>query len=132
VKASWASSMSIGIDLLSAIGECHRRLQRHAVHLSEMANVRDVKHDVNMPDLKYAFRLEEYVDAELVSGEAYCWCLEITITKTNILVEADVRKIHSNRQDIVEALENCQFSTGNECSQQLPEIANRLCWINPL
>ena len=86
--------MSSGICLLSAIGECHRRLRSHAIHLREIAKVLDVKHVVEMPELVDAYRLEEYVDAELVSGEAISWCFEITKTRKTILVEADVRRIH--------------------------------------
>jgi hypothetical protein len=97
-----------------------------------MDNVRGVTHVVDMPELIDSYRLEEYVDAELVSGEAISWCLEITMTENAIFVEADVRRNHSEGQDIIEEVGDYQYSTETECSAQLPEIVARLCSVHPL
>jgi hypothetical protein len=126
------SNSGSGFPLLLAIGECHRRLKRHAIYLSEIDGVRAVKHVVEMPDLIGRYRLEEYVDAELVSGEAISWCLEITVTETAILVEADVRRIHAEGQDVVAKIGEYRYSREAECSAQLRDIAERLCTANPL
>ncbi len=124
--------MNDTIELLSAIGECHRRLQRHAIQLRERADVRGVTHDVQMPALIDSFRLEEYVDAELVSGEAISWCLEFTVTETAIFVEADVRRNHADGQDVVAKIAEYRYSTGVECLPQLRYTTERLCSTNPL
>jgi len=119
--------------LLLAIGECHRCLTLHAVHLRELCDrVRAVKHGVEMPELIDSYRLEEYVDAELASGEAISWCLEITVTNTDILVEADVRRIHAEGQDVIAQIGEYRFSTVSECSAQLRDITERLCSAHPL
>ena len=120
------------LPLLLAIGECHRRLERHAIQLSKHKNVRVVKKDVGMPSLVDCYRLEEYVDAELVSGDAISWCLEITATRTTILVEADVRRIHADGQDVVASIGEYQYSTEGEYSAQLRDVTERLCSVNPL
>jgi hypothetical protein len=124
--------MDSKFELLLAIGESHRRLKRHVVHLRELTNVRAVTHDVEMPDLIDSYRIAEYVDAELVSGEAISWCLEITVTGATILVEADVRRIHSEGQDVVADIGEYQYSMEAEWSAQLRDITERLCSANPL
>jgi hypothetical protein len=124
--------MNSSSKLLLAIGECYRRLQRHAIHLSGVARARGVKHVVEIRDLVDSFRLEEYVDAELAAGDAISWCLEITVTGTAIFVEADVRRIHSDGQDVVASIGEYQYSTEVKCSAELSEITRRLCSANPL
>lgn len=74
-------------------------MQRHAIALRDRVGVCDVTHVVDMPLLPDNYRLEEYVDAELNSGEAISWRLEITVTETALVVDADVRRIHANVQD---------------------------------
>lgn len=119
--------------LLLAIGECHRRLKLHAIHLREHHDrVLAVKHVVEMPDLTDSYRLEEYVDAELASGEAISWCLEITMTNTAILVEADVRRIHAEGQDVVARIGEHRYLTVSECAAQLRDITESLCSVNAL
>ena len=113
--------------LLLAIGECHRRLGRHALRLRERNDVQTVKHVVDMPALTDSYRIEEYVDAELVSGEAISWYLGITVTEAAILVEADVRRNHAEGQDVVATIGNYHYSTKEECSEQLKDITERLC-----
>lgn len=120
------------INLLAAIGECHRQLKQHAIHLCDHIKVRDVVHVIEMPELFESYRLQEYVDAELVSGEAISWCLEITLTKTTILVEADVRRIHSQGQDIIDSIGEYEYSTEAECASHLTNIVTQLCSANPL
>jgi hypothetical protein len=126
------SISSIALRLLLAIGECHRRLQAHAIHLRKLAEVQTVEHVADMPDLIDSYRLEEYVDAELVSGEAISWRLEITVTGKNIAVEADVRRIHSEGQDVIANIGEYNYSADADCSEELPGIAERLCSVNPL
>jgi|SRR5579884_1594609 len=119
--------------LLLAIGECHRRLKLHAIHLRKHhGRVRAVKHVVEMPDLIDSYRLEEYVDAELASGEAISWCLEITLTNTAILVEADVRRIHAEGQDVVARICEHRYLTVSEFAAHLRDITESLCSANAL
>jgi hypothetical protein len=120
------------LPLLLTIGECHRLLQSHSIRLSKHKNVRTVKHAVDMPGLSDSYRLEEYVDAELVSGEAISWCLEITVFGTRILVEADVTRIHADGQDVVARIGEYEYSTEGEYAAQLRQVAERLCSANPL
>jgi hypothetical protein len=117
---------------LLAIGECHRRLSHHAIRLRELGDVRTVQHMAYMPELADAFRLDQFVDAELVTGDAISWWLEITVTGQNIAVEADVRRIHSEGQDVIVTIGEYIFSTDAACAVELPCIAERLCSANPL
>ena len=117
---------------LLAIGECHRLLSNHAVRLRELGDVRTVQHVPYIQELADAFRLGEFVDAELVTGNAISWCLEITVTGQKIAVEADVRRIHSEGQDVIVTIGEYIFSTDAACAVELPGIAERLCSANPL
>jgi hypothetical protein len=85
-----------------------------------------------MPELPAGFRLAEYVDAELMDGEALSWCLEITVTVDNVAVEADVRRIHALGQDVIYEIAESSYSSQTACSLALPEITKRLCSANPL
>lgn len=86
-----------------------------------------VKHWCDMPAVGDAFRLEEYVDAELVTGEAMSWCLEITVTLDGIRVEADVRRIHGDGQDVVAEIANREFTNVAAFSEEIVGIIQRLC-----
>ncbi|MBA4192275.1 MAG: hypothetical protein C0467_30260 [Planctomycetaceae bacterium] len=114
------------IALLSAIANCHGKLREHAIRLRERPTVRDVKHVCEIPVLDGAFRVEEFVDAELVSGEAISWFLEVTVAPNGVAVEADVRRIHNVGQDLVTGIAEDKL-TVDEAARQLPEIAERLC-----
>lgn len=114
------------IALLSAIATCHGKLREHAIRLRERPTVREVTHACNMPALDGAFRVEEFVDAELVSGEAISWFLEVTVAPNGVAVEADVRRIHSEGQDLVTGIAEDTYTLG-ESVRQLPEITQRLC-----
>lgn len=124
--------MDRSFQFLLAFGECHRRLNRHAIHLQGLALVRGVQHVVEMPDLGDAYRYEEYVDAELVSGEALSWCLEITMTETTIAIGADVTRIHAEGQDVVRKIGEYEYSAETDCLAQLRDVTERLCSTNPL
>jgi len=119
------------LEWLRAIGASHRRLKCFAVYLRSLANVRMVTHVAEMPDLTDAYRLEQYVDAELDSGEALSWCLEITVSQRCIAVEADVRRVQSGGQDVVLSIGEFVYSTPAACSAALPAIADRLCGAIP-
>jgi len=119
-------------EFLLAIGDCHRQLQRHAIELRKHQGVRTVEHVSDMPELPAGFRLAEYVDAELMDGEALSWCLEITVTVDNVAVEADVRRIHALGQDVIYEIAESSYSSQTACSLALPEITKRLCSANPL
>jgi len=114
-------------NLLVTIGKCHVLLKRHADGLLSRAAVKTVKHWCDMPSLHDAFRLEEYVDAELVNGEAVSWCLELTITLEGVLLEADVRRIHHDGQDVVAEIANREFKNVEGCLEEIFEITQRLC-----
>ena len=118
--------------ILAVIGECHRQLQDHAIRLRNLAAVREVSHSVYMPLMVDAFRLQEFVEAEIQNGEEISWCFEVTLTTTDISVEADVRRNHSRGQEVLETLGEFRFSAEAECSVLLPEITTRLCALNPL
>jgi hypothetical protein len=91
-----------------------------------------VTHVAEMPDLTDGYRLEEYVDAELHSGDALSWCLEITVSQHNIAVEADVRRVRSEGQDVLLTIGEFVYSTPAACSAALPAITDRLCGAIPL
>jgi hypothetical protein len=127
-----SSINSNAFRLLLAIGECHRRLRRHAIQLRELTGVRAVTHLADMPDLADdGYRLEEYVDAELHSGEAVSWCLEMTVAKQHLVVEADVRRNRSEGQDVIFTLGEYTYATDAACAAELSDIAKRLCSANP-
>jgi hypothetical protein len=118
--------------LLLAIGECHRLLVRHAINLRQTIGVKTVEDVTDMPDLPNGFRIEEFVDAELISGEAVSWRLEVTVAQEGVFVEADVRRIHSEGQDLILDVGRTSYAKDAQCAAALPEIARRLCSANPL
>ena len=118
--------------LLVAIGTCHVLMKHHAHEVRSRPKVTSVTHWINMYNVDDAFRLEEYVDAELSDGSAISWALELTVTEQSIGVEADIRRIHKGGQDVLSEIADCIYSTAIECSNGLPEIVRYLCSSNPL
>lgn len=119
------------LALLSAIANCHAKLHDHAIRLRERPAIREVTDVCNLPALDGAFRVEEFVDAELVSGDAISWCLEVTVTLDGVSVEADVRRVHSQGQDLLVGIAEGTF-TATEAARALPEITQRLCSAVPV
>src|SRR5262245_15796104 len=119
------------LALLSAIGNCHGKLRNHAIRLRDRPVVRKVTHVCDMPALDGAFRVEEFVDAELVSGDAISWFLEVTVTLDGVTVEADVRRIHSQGQDLLVGVAEGTYTTC-EAARALPELTQRLCSAVPV
>jgi len=119
------------LALLSAIGTCHGKLRDHATRLRLRPGVREVTHVCNLPAVEGAFRVEDFVDAELVSGDAISWCLEVTVTPNGVAVEADVRRVHSQGQDLLVGIAEGTY-TANEAARALPEITQRLCAAGPV
>lgn len=114
------------------MGVCHRRLVQHAIDFQSVKNVQAVKLVVDMPILNDCYRIEEYVDVELNSGDAVSWCLEITVAEQYILVEADVRRISTEGQDILKEICRSRFSTADQFLMQIRGITDLLCTFNPL
>jgi hypothetical protein len=84
-----------------------------------------------MPVLDGGVRFEEFVDAELLCGEALSWRLETTVTPKQVLVEADVRRVHKLGQDVVRTIADGVYSTEGAAATALPEIARQLCSVVP-
>jgi hypothetical protein len=120
------------LDILIAIGACHQRLTQHAITLREFPSVRSVSHVVDLPRLETAFRYVEYIDAELTSGEAISWCLELTVSRDEISIDADVRRIHRDGQDVLSTVKTRDYDAIGECVFELSGVAERLCTANPL
>jgi len=118
-------------NLFITIGRCHRLLKDHADQLASRSGVRTAKHWSDMSNVDDAFRLEEYVDAELANGQAVSWCLELTLTADGIKVEADVRRIHEEGQDVVAEIGDCEFQNAVDGSNGVAEITRKLCASNP-
>lgn len=119
-------------NLFIALGMCHRLLKDHADRLASRSVVRTVKHWSDMSNIDGAFRLEEYVDAELKNGQAISWCLELTLTADAMMVEADVRRIHREGQDVIEAIADCEFQNAGAGAIGVAEITKKLCASNPV
>jgi hypothetical protein len=118
--------------LFFGIGTCHRLMKEHANEIRARSVVRTVIHWSDMSNLDDGFRLEEDVDAELVDGQAISWCLELTLTLEGVAVEADVRRIHGNGQDVLVEIADSVYPTVTEGSTGILEITRRLCSINPV
>ena len=119
------------LALLSAVAGCHQQLTAHARRLRERKDVREVTHHLDMLVLDGGVRFEEFVDAELVCRDALSWCLETTVTPQQVSVEADVRRIHDQGQDVVCAIADCAYSTESAAAAAVPEIVRHLCSLNP-
>ena len=119
-------------NLFITIGRCHRLLKDHADKLASRSVVRAVKQWSDMSNVDGAFRLEEYVDVELADGQAMSWCLEVTLTQDSIMVEADVRRIHDEGQDVLATIADCRYRNVVNCSNGLGEITRELCASNPV
>jgi hypothetical protein len=118
--------------LFRTVGACHRRLKDFAFIIKQSSCVTNVTHWLDIYDLDGGSRVEEYVDAELLNGEAISWRLEITLTPEHCVIEADVRKIHKLGQDLVADVSDRTFSTVAECAQGLMESLQTLIEIRPL
>ena len=53
------------------------------------------------------------------------WLLEVTITADEVTVEADVRRVHSQGQDLLVGIAEDTYTVA-EAAIALPEIAQRL------
>jgi hypothetical protein len=118
--------------LLINIGTCHRLLKDFANGVRSRVNVKSVTHWTDLHDIDSAFRLEEFVDAELVSGEAISWRLELTICVDRFIIESDVRRIHGNGQDVVAEVADRVYSTETECSTGILEVVRQLSNTYPI
>jgi hypothetical protein len=118
--------------LLLAIGACHALMKEHANGVRSWPNVKSISHWVDMYNIQNAFRLEEYVDAELSSGHAISWRLELTVREDLVAVEADIRRIHEKGQDVVAEIADCVYSTTTDCCTGLLEVARQLCSTSPV
>lgn len=118
------------LALFSAVADGHRQLRAHAIRLRERDDVREVTHQCDMPLVEGAVRIVEFVDAELACGDAISWCLETTVTPDEVLVEADVRRIHGAGQDVLFHIAENAYPAG-EAARALPEVAQRLCSATP-
>jgi hypothetical protein len=118
--------------LLSTIAICHRRLKELTHESRKLSRVTKVTHWTDLIDFKDAFRLVEYVDAELSNGEAISWQLEVTVMLDNLLVEASVYKIHEKGQDRIQEVADYYCPTTFEGLSSVLETTERLCEINPI
>lgn len=115
------------LNLFIAVGECHRLLKEFAQRIRCDANVSGVAHWMDVINVGTSCRIEEYVDAELRSGEAISWRLELLISIDRFVIESDVRRIHKYGQDFVAEISKEVHSSADECAISLSEVANRLC-----
>jgi hypothetical protein len=90
------------------------------------------KHLAGGTELTDAYRVEEYVDAEMYSEGTISWRLEITVSQNGYSVEADVRRNHSDRQDLVAEVGGFSYLTPATCSGELSTVVDKLCEAFPL
>jgi hypothetical protein len=119
------------LELLIAIGKCHRLLKEFGINLRRRSTVKEVTHYANLNDLADGFRLEEYVDAELTNGISFSWRVETTITIDEFAIVSDVRQIYEGEQDLVAEVADRTFKTTEECVQGLVDITLRLINTDP-
>jgi len=120
-------------DFLLTLVNCHGQFRKHANALQTQPAVHAVTRNWNMQSFPSAWRLDDFVYAELKSGEALHWVLEVTVSNDNVTVEAEVTRIdHTGKKLLSEKLEigtfDCQ--TKADCCQSLPAIVDRLCLLN--
>jgi hypothetical protein len=117
--------------LFLAIGSCHHDLKLHAKRIEAHPDVRRVTHWLDMHNFDDTFRMEEYVDAELLCGQAISWALELTLTGVDFTVEADVRRVDEKGQDLIVQIAERRYATTLECVNGLLDATRRLCSIDP-
>lgn len=120
------------VKFLRAISQTHCRLLRLLCSLQRVPGVLSVVQDVHSPEGADGFFYEQFVDAELTSGEARCWRLEIWILDDDIVVEADVRQQHGLGYDVLEEVWEKSYASTDECASELPHVAAKLCAACPL
>ena len=120
------------LELFIAFGTCHRLLKEHARVVKGRPGVEGVTHWLDVYDLDGGFRLEGFVDAELSSGEAISWRLEMTISPGVFCLESDVRRIHREGQYLHAEIADCRWTTPTESAMGLIEATRRLCSTDPL
>lgn len=118
--------------LLFALGMCNHRLRVHKVTLESRPKVTEATHWSDIEIVDEAFRLKEFVDAELINGQAISWRLEVTVTPHKIAVEADVRRIHSEGIDVLVEIANYCFDNVTVASNRITDITEQLCAVDPI
>lgn len=109
-------------QFLATVAAARDRLIALARSLESHPAVTKVTHWSECPALESGARIEEFVDAELQSGNAISWSLEIALYDGSWHLEADIRIIHATGQDrLVEFPERD--------GSQVPEL---LCQIEAL
>jgi hypothetical protein len=116
-----------------ALAKCHRSSKKRASESRSLSCVTKVTHWTDLIDFEdQAFRLVEYVDAELSNGRAISWQLEVTVMLDKFVVEADVSMIHEKGQDRIENVADYQCPTTPDGISSILETTERLCGINPI
>lgn len=119
--------MNKTISLLASIAECHSQLKDHAKKLRSDPKVVSVVHWTDMTNLANGVRLEESVDAELNSGEALSWCIQLQVNSAGIEVEADIRRIHRDGQDLVIQISQRCWNDCEGATSEVSDIVQDLC-----
>lgn len=89
-------------------------------------------HWTRLYDLKAAFRIDESIGAELSNGQAIDWGIEITGYEGVLHVEAEIRSVHDQGQDLVRAVADQKFEEVDDFTDSLARIVEDLCDLSSL
>lgn len=87
--------------MLDIIGKCNSELIKLARKLREKPEVVQVKHSLECVSYDDKVLLEGYVDAELLSGKAIAWVLEMKWNEENWHIESSVLVNDEQGQDSI-------------------------------
>src|SRR5262245_58644839 len=118
---------SKSITLVAAIGGSHERFQQLARSLKERTGVRGVAHWFDVFDdgaeLNPAFRVEEYVSADLSDGRSIDWCLELSgyhdAGNVRLSLRADIRRYNEARDETRDPIAEQTLSNVTEFTNAL-------------
>lgn len=126
-----SSTQEDTVRLLAAFAECHRNMRAFADALRLHTKVKSVTHWLDLIPFKDGFRIEEFVDAELLDGGALAWCLEISGTGDRLALEADVRRAIPSGQEVISVIAEDAPLGVAECVSEVKAVVRSLCAVRP-
>lgn len=119
------------LTILATLAKCHALINQFALTCKALSTVSDVVHATEMQYLTEGIRVMEFVDADLVQGDAVSWRFEVTFTPIDIAVESDIGKIDGLGYNMVRDIADLRFESTEEWTSAAIVIAQQLVSVLP-
>ena len=112
--------------LLKIAAQCNEMMATLARRVAEQADVLSAKSAIDIRSYTDRVCLELFVDAELSQGTALTWWIELVWRQSKWGVEAAVRIVHRDGQDLLQQVAAHECSSEETCFESLMEAAATL------